>query len=86
MLQISSAYCQSFVVFFLFLFSIKGGNRAGRVQIERVGSVQLFGRNRVGSIYILCFFRFLIDFDWIEGHLISDRVEFESGQISLIFF
>jgi hypothetical protein len=28
----------------------------------------------VGSIYMLCFFRSLIDFDWIEGHLISDRV------------
>jgi hypothetical protein len=23
---------------------------------------------------MLCFFRLLIDFDWIEGHLISDRV------------
>jgi hypothetical protein len=23
---------------------------------------------------MLCFFRSLIDFDWIEGHLISDRI------------
>jgi hypothetical protein len=30
---------------------------------------------RVGSIYMLCFFfRFLIDFNWIEEHLISDRI------------
>jgi hypothetical protein len=32
---------------------------------------------------MLCFFRFLIDFDWIEGHLISDRVG--SDRVSLIF-
>jgi hypothetical protein len=29
---------------------------------------------RVGSIYMLCFFRSLIDFDWIEGDLRSDQV------------
>jgi hypothetical protein len=44
------------------------------------------GRVRVGVglIYMLCFFRFLIDFDWIEGYLISDWVE--SGRVSLTFF
>jgi hypothetical protein len=31
---------------------------------------------------MLCFFRSLIDFDWIEGHLISDRVE--SGQFEFL--
>jgi hypothetical protein len=34
---------------------------------------------------MLCFFRSLIDFDWIKGHLNSDRVEFGSGRISLTF-
>jgi hypothetical protein len=37
---------------------------------SRTGS----GQGRVGSIYILYFFISLIDFDWIEGHLISGRV------------
>jgi hypothetical protein len=30
---------------------------------------------------MLCFFRLLIDFDWIKGHLISDRIG--SGQIRI---
>jgi hypothetical protein len=34
---------------------------------------------------MLCFFRSLIDFDWIEGHLISGQVGFGSGRISLTF-
>jgi hypothetical protein len=34
---------------------------------------------------MLCFFRSLIDFDWIKGHLISGRVEFGSGRFSLTF-
>jgi hypothetical protein len=34
---------------------------------------------------MLYFFRSLIYFDWIEDHLISDRVGFGSCQISLIF-
>jgi hypothetical protein len=37
------------------------------------------GSDRVGSIYILYFFRSLIDFDWIENHLILSR--FGSGRI-----
>jgi hypothetical protein len=38
--------------------------------------------SRVGSIYILCFFsRCLIDFDWIEGYLISARVKLGRVQI-----
>jgi hypothetical protein len=54
----------------------RGGNRAGRVGFGLSGSGQfdLLEENRVGSIYILCFFRSLVDFDWIEGHLISGRV------------
>jgi hypothetical protein len=56
------------------------------VAIGRVGSVSGLGRasrvsltfwkksGRVGSIYMLCFFRSLIDFNWIESHLISGRV------------
>jgi hypothetical protein len=32
---------------------------------------------------MLCFFRSLIDFDWIEGHLISGRVRLGSGRVSL---
>jgi hypothetical protein len=47
--------------------------------LEEIGS----GRVRFGSIYMLCFFRSLIDFDWIKNHLISGRVGFESGRISL---
>jgi hypothetical protein len=40
------------------------------------------GQSRVGSIYMLYFFfRFLIDFDWIAGHLISDRIE--SGWVQI---
>jgi hypothetical protein len=34
---------------------------------------------------MLCFFRSLIDFDWIEGYLISGRVGFGSGHVSLTF-
>jgi hypothetical protein len=30
---------------------------------------------------MLCFFRSLIDFDWIKGHLISDRVG--SGRVRI---
>jgi hypothetical protein len=30
---------------------------------------------------MLCFFRSLIDFDWIDGHLISSRVG--SGQVQI---
>jgi hypothetical protein len=44
-----------------------GGNRAGRVGFG-------FGSDWVGSIYMMYFFRSLIYFDWIEGHLISGRV------------
>jgi hypothetical protein len=43
--------------------------------LEEIGSES----GRVGSIYMLYFFRSLIDFDWIKGHLISGRVE--SGRI-----
>jgi hypothetical protein len=62
--------------------SSRGGNRAGQVGFGfgSAGSGQgRVGPGRVGSIYMLCFFRSLIDFDWIKGHLISDRVEFGSG-------
>jgi hypothetical protein len=49
-------------------------------RLEEIGSDRVGSRSdRVGSIYILCFFRFLIDFDWIEGHLILGWVG--SGQI-----
>jgi hypothetical protein len=52
----------------------------------QVGSGQgQVGPGRVGSIYMLYFFRSLIDFDWIKGHLISGRVEFRSGRVSLTF-
>jgi hypothetical protein len=62
---------------------IRGGNRASRVGfgsdqfdfLEEIGLGRVrLGSGWVGSIYMLCFFRSLIDFDWIEGHLISDRV------------
>jgi hypothetical protein len=33
---------------------------------------------------MLCFFRSLIDFDLIEGHLISGQIRFRSGQVSMI--
>jgi hypothetical protein len=75
----------------------RGGNRAGRDRfgfgsdgsgqfdfLEEIGS----GQGRVGSesIYMLCFFRSLIDFDWIKDHLISDRVGFGSGRVGRIFW
>jgi hypothetical protein len=59
--------------------------------LDQVGRVSLTfwkksGQGRVGSgrvwlIYMLCFFRSLIDFDWIEGHLISGRVK--SGRVRI---
>jgi hypothetical protein len=64
----------------------RGDNRTGRVrvriQIERVGYFNFLEEIRSGrigseldrvSIYMLCFFRFLIDFDWIKIHLILDQ-------------
>jgi hypothetical protein len=61
----------------------KGGNRAGGS--GQFDFLEEIGLDRVGSIYMLCFFRFLIDFDLIEGHLISDQVGFRSDRISLTF-
>jgi hypothetical protein len=75
---------------------VKSGSVSDRVSLtvwKKSGWV------RVGSIYMLYFFRFLIDFDLIEGNLISDRVRsgrirvrsdssqvgFESGRINLTF-
>jgi hypothetical protein len=60
--------------------SDSGLGRTGRVGLtfwkksDRIGS----GSGPVRSIYILCFFRTLIDFDWIKKHLISDRIGFRS--------
>jgi hypothetical protein len=51
-----------------------GSGQMGRVSLtfwKKSGQTE---SARIGSIYILCFFRSLIDFDWIEGHLISDQV------------
>jgi hypothetical protein len=69
-------------------------NRAGRLKfgfkfeldesakfefLKEIGlSRVLSGLDQVGLIYILCF---LIDFDWIKGHLISDRIESDQIQI-----
>jgi hypothetical protein len=69
----------------------RGGNWASRVGfgsdgsgqfdfLEEIGSDHV-GSGRVGSIYMLCFFRSLIDLDWIESHLISDRVGSGSDRI-----
>jgi hypothetical protein len=77
----------------------RSGNRTGRVGfgfesggsgqfdlLEKIGSGRVgSGSGRIGSIYMLCFFILLIDFDWIEGHLISGRVGFGSDQVSLTF-
>jgi hypothetical protein len=62
------------------MFVGRGGNRAGQVGFGSNGSGQFdfleeIRLGRVGSIYILCFFRSLIDSDWIKGHLISGQVE-----------
>jgi hypothetical protein len=60
-----------------------GSGRSGQfdfleeIGLGRVGS----GSDRIGSIYMLCFFRSLIDFDWIEYHLISGRVG--SGRVRI---
>jgi hypothetical protein len=61
-----------------------GSGRTGRVSLtfsKKSGWVGL-GQGRVGSIYMLCFFRSLIDFDWIKSHLISGRVG--SGQFDFL--
>jgi hypothetical protein len=56
------------------------GSGQGQVRVES-GQVRVeSGR----SIYMLCFFRSLIDFDWIEGHLISGRVRIGSGQFDFL--
>jgi hypothetical protein len=66
----------------------RGGNRAGRIGFgfESDGSDQFdfleeIGSDRVGSIYMLCLFISLLDFDWIKGHLISGRVG--SGRVQI---
>jgi hypothetical protein len=56
----------------------------------RTGQVSLIfwkKSGRVGSIYMSCFFRSLIDFDWIEGQfdLGSGQIGFGSDRISLTF-
>jgi hypothetical protein len=68
----------------------RGGNRTGRVGfrfgsgqfdlLEEIGS----GQGRVGPGQFICciFFISLIDFYWIEGHLISDQVG--SGQFDFL--
>jgi hypothetical protein len=50
------------------------------IGLDRVGS----GSGRV-NLYVVFFFRSLIDFDWIKGHLISGRVEFGLDRVSLTF-
>jgi hypothetical protein len=64
----------------------RGGNRAGKVgfgfesgRSDQFNILEEIGSDRIGSIYMLCFFRSLIDFNWIEGHLISSRIG--SGQV-----
>jgi hypothetical protein len=57
----------------------------GRGGSDQFDFLEEIGSDRVGSIYMLCFFSFLIDFDLIEGHLISDQVGFGSNRISLTF-
>jgi hypothetical protein len=62
-------------------------NGSGRFDLlEEIGSDQArSGSGRIGSICMLCFFRFLIDFNWIEGHLISGRIRSGRIRISLTF-
>jgi hypothetical protein len=48
----------------------------GRVSLTFYKKSGRAGSDRVGSIYMLCFFISLIDFDWIKGYLISGRVGF----------
>jgi hypothetical protein len=59
----------------------------GRVKfdfLKEIGSGRVeSGYDRV-NLYIVFFFRSLIDFDWIEGHLILGRVRIRSNQF--IFF
>jgi hypothetical protein len=68
----------------------RGGNRAGRVRFgfgsDGSGQFDLLkeiesGRSRIGSIYMLCFFKFLIDFDLIEVHLISGQIRSDLDRI-----
>jgi hypothetical protein len=67
----------------------RGGNRTGRVGFGfrsdgsgRFDFLEEIGSGRIRSIYMLCFFISLIDFDWIKCHLISGWVE--SGQFDFL--
>jgi hypothetical protein len=66
-----------------------GSGRAGEISLtfwkksDRIRSD--WGRDVLGQFICYVFFNFLIDFDWIEGHLISGQVRFESDWISLTF-
>jgi hypothetical protein len=64
------------------------GSGSGSSQTCRVSLAFWKKSGHVGSGQFICcvFFISLIDFDWIESHLISDRVGFELNQVSLTFF
>jgi hypothetical protein len=61
----------------------RGDNRAGRIgfgfgscRSSQFDLLEEIGSGQVELIYMLCFFfKSLIDFDWIEDHLISDQVK-----------
>jgi hypothetical protein len=60
-----------------------GRSSSGSDQFEFLEEIRSdwigLGSDRIGSIYMLCFFLFLIDFDWIKSHLINLHVV--SGRI-----
>jgi hypothetical protein len=67
----------------------RGGNRADQVGLDGSGQFDFLeeigsGQGQVGSIYMLCFFRSLIDFDWIKDHLISGRVRIGLDQFDFL--
>jgi hypothetical protein len=66
-----------------------GGNRTSRVRFrfESDGSDQFdflkkIRSDRIESIY-MCFFRSLINFNWIKDHLILDRIGSDQIRIDL---
>jgi hypothetical protein len=50
--------------------------------LKEIGSCRIgLLSSRVGSIYMLCFFTSLIDFNWTKGHLILNWVRSSQVQI-----
>jgi hypothetical protein len=56
-------------------------DRTGRVSLTFWKKLSRIGSDQFGLIYMLYFFRSLMNFYWIEGHLISDQFDFLKNQV-----